>query len=148
MFNSHRIVRFLGELVVFALAMVVTYHTHDPRYNLNLALDAFHTYGRTPMNDVNKSVRKNRTVIWDITMDELALKLAMEQGYYPEKANGGVSKFLSDLVEHAATGKRNLPRDLKSDLVKKLSHVKSSKTDQVAALQKQAGKPAPKTNNK
>jgi hypothetical protein len=41
---------------------------------------------------------RKRNIQWDISLDDLAVQLAFELGYFPEKRNGGVSKMLSDLV--------------------------------------------------
>jgi hypothetical protein len=37
-------------------------------------------------------------VQWGEDVDALAVTLAADRGYYPEKSKGGVSKFLADLV--------------------------------------------------
>jgi hypothetical protein len=46
-------------------------------------------------------VAKRRTVQWGEDVDALAVSLAADRGYYPEKSKGGVSKFLADLVVKA-----------------------------------------------
>jgi hypothetical protein len=50
------------------------------------------------MGSTKKDSMKNRTVRWPDGLHELAIQLAAELGYYPERRNGGVSKMLSDLV--------------------------------------------------
>lgn len=50
------------------------------------------------MEGIKKDSMKNRTVRWPDSLHELAIQLAAERGYYPERAKGGVSKMLSDLV--------------------------------------------------
>ena len=50
----------------------------------------------------NTSGMRNRTVRWSGDIDALAVKLAGESGYFPEKRNGGVSKFLTELIQREA----------------------------------------------
>lgn len=51
------------------------------------------------MND-HKKVRRN--IRWDASLDQIAVQLAAENGFYPEKKEGGVSALLAFLVEEAA----------------------------------------------
>jgi len=47
---------------------------------------------------------RNRTIRWSTKIDALAVRLASEQGYV--QTEGGVSKFLADLVLFEVSGKR------------------------------------------
>jgi hypothetical protein len=51
------------------------------------------------------SASRRRTVQWGKDVDALAVALAADHGYYPEKINGGVSQLLADLVVRAKKDK-------------------------------------------
>ncbi len=53
------------------------------------------------------SSQRNRTIRWNTDMDELAIQQAVANGYYPERTNGGVSKYLADLVRSAGEGAKS-----------------------------------------
>ena len=54
-------------------------------------------------------MKKRRDVVWTQAVDDLAIKLASEAGFYPEKVNGGVSKYLASLVLKAVGGDTRSP---------------------------------------
>ena len=65
--------------------------------------------------------------------DEIAIELATKEGYYPEKTNGGVSKFLTDLVlreKSAKTtgGEASLPVQTQAGFVKQLANIRADIT--------------------
>lgn len=74
------------------------------------------------------STLKNRTVRWDKSIDELAQQLAIERGYLPERTNGGVSAFLSDLIKEED---RNNRLTLREPTTSYMQHLKrqSSKSN-------------------
>ncbi len=95
-----------------------------------LASHPFHTYDSPRMSVVQKLQRKQRTVIWEEKVDKIAVRLAVEGGFYPEKTNGGVSAFLSELVV-AESGS-----DPRSGLKKHVRQIRAAET----ALKKKPGK--------
>ena len=57
------------------------------------------------MGKVEKTDKqRNRTIRWNTDLDELAIQQAVANGYYPERTNGGVSRYLADLVRSAVKG--------------------------------------------
>jgi len=56
-----------------------------------------------------KNTVRRRQVAWTDCVDDTAITLAIERGYYPERVNGGVSKFLADLVQKEADKTIRLP---------------------------------------
>jgi hypothetical protein len=54
------------------------------------------------MSDTKGSPKVPRTISWTPEIEALAVRLATESGYFPERKNGGVSLFLADLVRTAS----------------------------------------------
>ena len=66
----------------------------------------------------NSSKMRNRTIRWATETDRIAKELAIAAGYYPERENGGVSKYLSDLVKQEGKVSKNAvpPRAMNAGL--------------------------------
>jgi hypothetical protein len=74
------------------------HHTHDVyTAKKNLRTPPLHAYDYR-VKKPKISASRRRTVQWGKDVDALAVTLAADRGYYPEKINGGVSQLLADLV--------------------------------------------------
>ena len=51
--------------------------------------------------------RKRKLISWTDEAEEIAVRLAFERGYYPEKKNGGVSKLILDMLLKEAEKKED-----------------------------------------
>jgi hypothetical protein len=101
--DSHRMVLFLGEVLSFGLAITYADHTYH-HYDGNIKFDDLRFIRMVSIVDANENnqLMRNRTIRWDESIDALAVRIASEDGYFPEKRNGGVSRFLSDLIRKEA----------------------------------------------
>lgn len=81
-------------------------HTHDmdKRFAYHKKIAPIRLMRMVSLMEADKKPEnlRNRTIRWSVPVDDLAVRLASENGYYPEKTNGGVSRYLSDLVRRAA----------------------------------------------
>ncbi len=81
------------------------------------------------MSDENNDAddKRVRTIRWDCSIDELAIHLAKNAGFYPEKQYGGVSAFLASLVEAANENSATISED--SPMAEEIRNIKKTIRD-------------------